>query len=58
MFLCTWDVMTSGLKNELVPLALLDDRWRLGDVLSENVSFDEVREPHGQLMRNKLFRGD
>lgn len=34
----------------------LNDLWWLGDVLAEDMSLEEVREPHGQLMRDEFAR--
>lgn len=38
--------------------ALLDDRWRLDNVLAEDVSLDEVRKPHLQLVPDKVLGRD
>ena len=42
----------------VVLLGPLDDRWWLDDVLSEDVSLDEVRKPHVQLVGDETFRWD
>ena len=46
------------LKHSLDLGTLLDDWWWLGDVLSEDVSPDKPRQPHGQLMGDKMLRWD
>jgi hypothetical protein len=41
---------TSSPEKLINLVALLDDWWRLRDILSEDVPFDEVWQPDGQLV--------